>query len=184
MINEIWKVVPGTDGILWVTNTGKAWTDTYTVIRSNGIRQTIKPKHRKITLGKNGYYHFRFKNKVQYLHRCVALAFHGEPEDEQKTVNHIDGNKTNNTPDNLEWNTYSENLNHAIRTGLKVYEPKFGEDSPASKLTEDQVKFIRENHAKGKGNRISQSVLAKEYGVTQAAISLVALNKNWEDSNE
>jgi hypothetical protein len=55
--------------------------------------------------------------KKIFLHRLIAIAF--IPNSEGKPcINHIDGNKTNNSIENLEWCTWSENNQHAIRTGL------------------------------------------------------------------
>lgn len=51
-----------------------------------------------------------------YVHRLVAEAF---LSDRDETVNHIDGNKLNNTLVNLEWVSYSENNSHAFKLGLK-----------------------------------------------------------------
>lgn len=62
------------------------------------------------------------KVKNVYIHRLVMKAF--KPEGEKETVNHIDGNKANNHVDNLEWCTYSENNQHAIKTGLNTTEHK------------------------------------------------------------
>jgi hypothetical protein len=56
--------------------------------------------------------------KLFTVHRLVATAFcvKNNPDD---VVNHINGNKKDNSPDNLEWISYSENNKHAYRTGLK-----------------------------------------------------------------
>ena len=69
-----------------------------------------------------GYKKVRLYNRIgkwkyQYVHRLVAKAFITNKE-QRKQVNHIDGNKSNNTLDNLEWCTPKQNHAHAKRTGL------------------------------------------------------------------
>lgn len=59
----------------------------------------------------------KLKQKQITVHRLVACAFLPNP-DSKPCVNHIDGNKHNNQVDNLEWVSYSENSQHAYRTGL------------------------------------------------------------------
>lgn len=60
----------------------------------------------------------RNKHYMRYVHRLVAECYLPNPNNLAE-VNHKDGNKANNNVDNLEWCTRSENLQHAIRTGLK-----------------------------------------------------------------
>ena len=55
-------------------------------------------------------------NKNHFIHRLMAKTFLPGPE--KAHVNHIDGNKQNNSIDNLEWATPAENSQHAVDTGL------------------------------------------------------------------
>ncbi len=58
------------------------------------------------------------------VHRLVARAFHGEALGRE--VNHKDGDKTNNRPENLEWCSRAQNVRHSIETGLlPLYKPVF-----------------------------------------------------------
>ena len=81
----------------------------------------------------------RKDNRLVSIHRLVANAFIPNP-DHKPDVNHIDGNKSNNDVSNLEWCTKSENIQHAMRTGLKP--PVYGEHHGMSKLTQERAETI------------------------------------------
>jgi len=99
-------------------------------------------------------------------HRLVYRHFHG-PIPGGVTINHLNGKKDDNRPENLEIATYSENLKHAFLIGLK---DQNGQKNPASKLTDRQVKEIREQYARG---GITQKQLGNKYGVTFQTISKI-----------
>lgn len=81
-------------------------------IRSSGGVKFLTP-------GAGGYLQSHFchygKSIVRQIHRVVAEAFMWPPPEGKTQVNHIDGDKTNNRLDNLEWVTRSENLLHYHR---------------------------------------------------------------------
>jgi len=64
-------------------------------------------------------------NKCMYLHRLVAETYVDNPL-ELPEVNHIDGNKTNNHEDNLEWVTHQENIQKAWDNGQ--FKARYGKD--------------------------------------------------------
>ena len=91
-----------------VSNYGK-------VINRYGKLLTMKAdKHGYISTSITDYGGDRTKG----MHRLVATVFIPNPNN-LPVPNHLDGNKTNNYVHNLEWCTYSENLIHAYKTGLR-----------------------------------------------------------------
>lgn len=64
-----------------------------------------------VVLCKNG------KTKLIAVHRLVAMHFIPNPENKPQ-VNHKNGVKNDNAAENLEWVTQSENMKHAVKTGL------------------------------------------------------------------
>ncbi len=90
-------------GIVYVTNQGKVF------LTETG--KEITPKNNG-----NGYLRIYIPKigKRYLLHRLVAVAYVPNPEDKPQ-VNHIDGNKHNNSASNLEWCTNRENMDHFHR---------------------------------------------------------------------
>lgn len=86
---------------------------------------------RKCYIASVGYLSIEIRRKHFRLHRLLAQTFIPNPEN-KRTVNHIDGNKLNNSLSNLEWATDSENNKHAYDIGLKIGAFK-GKSSPPSK---------------------------------------------------
>lgn len=72
---------------------------------------------------KDGYYQVNLYcngiEKTKKVHRLVALTFLADEFKESLVVNHIDGVKTNNFVDNLEWTTISGNTQHAYDNNLE-----------------------------------------------------------------
>ena len=121
LIDEMWRDIKGYEGLYQVSNFGKVKSLNKSIIRNNGRKQTFKEKTLKEGLSGNGYYSVSLtkngKGKTFNIHKLVAIAFI-ENKNNDKCVNHIDGNKLNNTVGNLEWVTSQENVKHAYATGL------------------------------------------------------------------
>ena len=118
---EIWKPIKNYEESYEVSNQGRVRSkDRYTPtwngqVLKKGVIKTLK-------VDKDGYYKVWLskdsKKKPFFVHRLVANAFIPNDED-LPIVNHMDGNKKNNVPDNLEWCTRSHNDKHAFKLGLR-----------------------------------------------------------------
>ena len=107
--NEIWKQVilenvNMSDKVYFVSNLGR-FKNSLGIIMDN------------YKVNDNGYIRVYIYNKTYALHRLVALAFIENTENKEQ-VNHIDGNKLNNSAKNLEWVTNKENQIHKFKIGL------------------------------------------------------------------
>ncbi|AGO47319.1 HNH homing endonuclease [Cellulophaga phage phi19:1] len=105
------------------------------LIESGGKYKYIKGVEIKRKPTKLGYTRVKFSSKGKekniFLHRIIALNFIPNPEN-KRCVNHINGIKTDNRVENLEWCTHSENSIHAIKNKLTIY-PR-GEEHHHSRL--------------------------------------------------
>ena len=116
-----------------------------------------------------GYLRVTIGKKFMFIHRLVAEKYVPNPNNFPQ-VNHKDGNKLNNSADNLEWVSNKQNRQHAVENGLHLS----GELCPWSKLTSIQVDFIR-NHSELKAEE-----LAKIFGVSRQTINDIRTNRTWK----
>lgn len=127
---------------------------------------------KRYRVGSRGYvvakiYHDRVFRET-FIHRLLTIVFIPNPEN-KPMVNHIDGNKLNNSLDNLEWVTAIENIRHATKNDLVTY----GEKSHLSKLTNKEVVKIYKLRSK------STEFLCKKFNMSPNAIKSIKTGKTW-----
>lgn len=114
-MHDDWRSCPGYEGIYDVSRNGKV----VRVRATAGSRVGYQLKgmidgrgYRTYTLRKDGVF------RSEKAHRLVCAAFNGPPPAGRNYVNHKDGNKLNNSAENLEWVSHQENIAHAFACGF------------------------------------------------------------------
>lgn len=135
-MEETWKQVVDFDGYM-VSSLGRVKSLERVITRINHkgtpVKQVVKEHILKPYITRGYYAVMLSMRKHKKVHRLVAEAFISNPSNKSE-VNHKDGNKLNNTLENLEWCTLQENHKHSAAHGLKARGEKNG-NSRAYKLS-------------------------------------------------
>lgn len=178
---EEWRDVVGFEEYFMISSEGRVWSK-----RSNKILKQVTSKAGyKIFSTKIGGE--KGKNYCFRIHRLVAEVFLDPPEDYLKDwaegtfykkiyINHIDGDKTNNSKSNLEWCTALENYRHAVNNGLYVEgKPLFH----LRRIEEDVVRYIRDNY-KPRDSYYGARAMSRRFNVPHQTISKIARHVSYK----
>lgn len=187
---EVWKPVVGFENLYEVSNTGKVRSVTRTYTNSRKQVRTIFGKelkadnkctkknttnqYKRVTLCCDG------KLIHKSVHRLVAEAFIENNRIDRDQINHKDGDKTNNSVENLEWCTNKENIDHSVRMNLINPNPPKGENAVFAKLTDNQVCMMRQLYSE---QNYEISKLAKDYGVTICTANNAIFGRSYKSAD-
>lgn len=180
---EIWKEVVNVKheshkGMLEVSNLARVRSASRSIYiqRGKGFISNVAPKVISQCVANNGYLEVAIRvggiRKKYAVHRLVALAF-CDGWEEGLTVNHINGIKTDNRPENLEWVSISRNSQHQWQIGLADLR---GENQPNHKLTSKRVVYIRKLLSAG----VSPNTIAIVADISPAIIYRIQKGKAWK----
>lgn len=163
MPDEIWRPVVGFEGLYEVSNQGNVRSlDRYCLGR-DGRSELHRGRVMAKQLTWNGYHDVSLSNKCagikrkhRPVHALVAEAFLG-PRPEKHDVMHLDGDRTNNTVENLRYGLRAENLHQTYDYG--------GASGRGRLKKHEAIEVIRRLEA---GEHPCD--LAKEFGVNNAAM--------------
>jgi hypothetical protein len=162
--NEEWRDIVGYEGLYHISNFGR-------------VRLACDKKFGKAGLIMKAYSGGQYsivqlsnkKKKTHYIHRLVAAAFMG-PCPDGLVVLHNNGDSKDNKASNLRYGTQRENIADSSTHGTMC----LGENHPSSKLTMDDVKYLRSIEKPNSGQ------LAKKFGVSRALIWKVYRREVWK----
>ncbi len=181
MDNEIWKDIPEYEGFYMISSFGRIKSLKRLVgsgIIGRGNNKIINERILKPQDNGHGYMHLMLvKNYISihfYVHRLVAISFIENPEN-KPTVNHINGIKSDNRVENLEWNTVSENSKHAYSIGLKTPRVAVGSKNPNTILNDDIVLDIFNYSASH-----SLKDTSRNFNVTINIVNFIKHKRSWK----
>lgn len=174
MLLQISQFISEVDDSFYIDDKGNLYTDfgkrkmSDNSLRGGYVRNNLRLK--KELNKKHG------KNFAR--HRLVMLCFCPIENSDKLQVNHKDGNKLNNSLENLEWCSNQENRIHACKNNLCAR--LTGEENPSSKLKNEDIPTI----IKRLLNKEKISDIAKDFNVSGCTISSIKNHRNWKTFTE
>lgn len=163
---EFFKDIPNYENHYQISNLGNVKS-----FKKNKEKLLVPVKCRK------GYLNIKLsidgKPKTYKIHRLVLLAFKPDENFKVAQINHINGIKTDNRVENLEWCDQFHNMQHAIKTGLRT--GNIGSINGRAKLCEKQIPVIRELYKLFK----NYSLIGRLFKVSHQTIERVVKNTAW-----
>lgn len=173
MSEEQWLPVVGYEGTYEVSSCGNVRG----VDRLDANGRSWRGRRLKLRKDRHGYFRViltKDGKRTGFLcHRLVLFAFKGPPQFDRAEGAHLDGSRTNNTPENLVWATRQQNSGHMRLHGTK--NGAAGECNASAKLTVESVRRIREARLFGAATRD----IAAVYGMAAGGIRGVLTGGTW-----
>ena len=144
-----------------------------------GRTRTFPEREVKPSITKNGYWEMNLggRNGEKWLlHRLVAFVWNDNPNGFE-TVDHLNGNKNDNSSENLEWVSRSENAKRGIQAGLNRHgdlRADYLNWKASSKITPADKLLIKKLYGEG----VTQKELAERFDVSMSQISVAVRNAN------
>lgn len=149
------------------------YKENYEVTMDGQVFSYLSNKWMKQSTSVYGYKFLNIKGP-KLVHRLVAICYLPNPN-HLPFINHIDGDKTNNCVENLEWCTNSENMKHAWMSGLM----KKGEEHGGSKFSEEQVHEVCRYLQEGlSANEVSSKC---SFYISRNRVLDIRARRTWKD---
>jgi hypothetical protein len=173
-VNEVWKDIPGYEGLYQASNQGRIRRLANTC---SGRWRSDSDRTLQFGLGSHGYYGVNLYDeqhrKTSFtVHSLVMLTFAGPSGGLQ--INHKNFDRTDNRLINLEYVTCSQNIRHAVDAGRVVL--PIGAERATAKLTDDRIREIRLLLKAG----LSSRKIGAQMGVSHTTILSIGKGKIWD----